>query len=114
MFLSECKFVGEPADVLKCAICLEIARDPHQHEECGKLFCKECIEKYGRHKPCPHCRIQGPQYFRDNKSKFKKKNCFSYHLEHFLALQVGEISKIFPYAVIMTREAASGREPSVY
>ena len=31
----EYKFVGEPADVLKCAICLEVARDPHQHEECS-------------------------------------------------------------------------------
>ena len=66
----QCKFVSEPADVLKCAICLELARDPHQHEECGKLFCKECIEKYGRDKPCPHCRTQGSQYFRDNKSKY--------------------------------------------
>ena len=65
----EYKFVSEPDDVLKCAICLEIARDPHQHEECGRLFCKECIENYGRAKPCPHCRIWGSQYFRDNRSE---------------------------------------------
>ena len=64
MATREYKFVGEPADVLKRAICLEVARDPHQHEECGKLFCKECIDKHGRDKPCPHCRTQWSQYFR--------------------------------------------------
>ena len=41
----EYKFVSEPADVLKCAVCLEVAREPHQHEECGKLFCKECMHR---------------------------------------------------------------------
>ena len=25
-----------------------------QHEECGRLLCKECLEKYGRDKPCPN------------------------------------------------------------
>ena len=67
----EYNFVSELADVLKCAICLKVARDPHQHEECGKLFCLECIEKYGRDGPCPHCRTQGSQYFRDNRSEFR-------------------------------------------
>ena len=69
MDLEKYSFVRDPENDLKCAICLEVAKDPHQHEECGKLFCKECIDKYGRYKPCPHCRTQGSQYFRDNRSK---------------------------------------------
>ena len=68
---SDHKFASEPDDAYSCVICLSVAKDPLQHEECGKLFCKECIEKYGRDKPCPHCRIQGSQYYRDHKSKSK-------------------------------------------
>ena len=30
-----------------CAICLDVAEDPLQHGKCGKLFCKECLERYG-------------------------------------------------------------------
>ena len=109
LFCKEYKFIREPDDALKCTICLEVARDPHQHEECGKLFCKECIEKYGRDKPCPHCRTQGSQYFRDSRSKYGES-----HTLLAFVLQAGWISKIFPYAVIMTREVASGKEQSVH
>ena len=42
------RFVGEPEDDLKCLICLSVAQDPLQHEKCGKLFCKNCLEKHGR------------------------------------------------------------------
>ena len=45
------KFLAEPDDGLKCLICHEVARDPKQHEDCGKLFCEKCIEKYGVRKP---------------------------------------------------------------
>ena len=62
-------FVNEPDDALKCLICFDIANDPMQHEECGKLFCKECIERLGKRKPCPNCKTRGSQYYRDNKSK---------------------------------------------
>jgi hypothetical protein len=62
------RFVAELDDALKCLICLEVANDPLQHEGCGKLFCKECLEKHGRDKPCPNCRGEG-NYYRDNKSK---------------------------------------------
>ena len=64
------KFVSEPSETLKCVICLKVARDPLQHEECGKLFCKECLDKYGRNKPCPNCKT-GSQYYRDNRSEFE-------------------------------------------
>ena len=46
-------FVGEPEDGLKCLICLEVAEEPRQHEKCGRLFCKECLDRHGKDKPCP-------------------------------------------------------------
>ena len=64
----EYNFVSEPDDALKCLICLDVARDPMQHGECGKLFCKECLEKHGKDRPCPNCKTQS-EYYRDNKSK---------------------------------------------
>ena len=64
----EYQLISEPDDELKCVICLAVAREPFQHEECGKLICKECLEEYGRHQPCPHCR-SGSQYYKDNKSE---------------------------------------------
>ena len=60
------KFVSPPDDNLKCFICLEVAQDPKQHEDCGKLFCSECIEKNGR-KACPNCRAVNQAYFKDRR-----------------------------------------------
>ena len=62
-------FTTEPDDELKCLICLGVARDPVQHEECGKLFCKMCLEKYGKDKPCPNCRQEKSQYYVDKRGK---------------------------------------------
>ena len=62
------QLISELDDEVKCLICLEVAREPFQHEECGKLFCKECLETYGKKKPCPHCKT-GSQYYKDNKSE---------------------------------------------
>ena len=70
-------FLHEPEDDMKCVICLSVAEDPLQHEECGKLFCNECIEnieKHGKDKPCPHCKTEG-QFYKDKKSEFKCKLC---------------------------------------
>ena len=69
----DCNFLSEPDDALKCPICLYVARDPRQHEECGKLFCSECIEKYGVYKPCPNCRRIGAHFYKDHRSKYKGK-----------------------------------------
>ena len=63
------RFIYEPDDALKCMICLEVAEDPRQHEKCGKLFCKECLDEYGKVKPCPNCRAKQPQYFEDTRGK---------------------------------------------
>ena len=61
-------FIGKPDANFFCAICLDLACQPKQCENCGKLFCTKCINKNGR-KPCPNCRIDDPKYFRDTKSK---------------------------------------------
>ena len=58
----------DEVDALKCLICLDPAKNPQQHDKCGKLFCTKCLEKLGRDKPCPNCR-QGSSYFDDVKSK---------------------------------------------
>lgn len=60
---------ADPPDDLKCLICLEVAQDPMQHEACGKLFCKECIEQSGVENPCPNCRISESKFYMDNRSK---------------------------------------------
>ena len=68
MATRKCKynFIGEPSDKVKCLICLEVAQDPVQHETCGKLFCRECIEK---DKPCPSCRAESSNYFTDTRGE---------------------------------------------
>ncbi len=51
------KFIEEPADSLKCLICLLVVREPQQHGGCGKLFCKVCINKHKIFRnDCPTCR----------------------------------------------------------
>ena len=62
-------FVVEPDDDMKCLICFDVARDPLQHEACGKLYCRACLEKYGRDQPCPNCREEQSNYYVDNRSK---------------------------------------------
>ena len=62
-------YVSEPDDDLLCPICLEVARDPLQHEACGKLFCKECIEEHGKDQPCPHCSTEGLKFYQDKIGK---------------------------------------------
>ena len=64
-----CNFLSEPDVTLKCLICLAVARDPRQHEECGKLFCSECIEKNGTDKPCPNCKQTGAHFYKDNRGR---------------------------------------------
>ncbi len=62
------KFVTEPTERMKCLICFELARDPKQHEVCGKIFCSACIDLNGS-KPCPNCRTPNPRYFTDRRGK---------------------------------------------
>ncbi len=61
-------YISAPADNMKRVICLEVAKTPKQCEDCGKLFCSECIKRYGR-KPCPNCRKKNPNYFTDKRGE---------------------------------------------
>ncbi len=65
------KFLTEPDNALTCRICLKVARDPRQYVDgdCGMLFCRECIEKWGMKKACPNCRMEHPNYAEDPRSK---------------------------------------------
>ena len=73
----EYKFTSEPDDALKCLICLSVAKDPWQHGKCGRLFCRECIDKYGEDNPCPNCRVEKPQYFEDARSKYSLTSSYT-------------------------------------
>ncbi len=61
-------FTKDLADELKCMVCSDVADNPKQHEECGKLICKECIKKRGEDQPCLECGTEGP-YFSDKRFK---------------------------------------------
>ena len=39
------KFVQEPDQDLICQICHEVADDPQQESDCGKIFCSSCVWK---------------------------------------------------------------------
>ena len=62
----------EPSEGLKCLICLCVARDPHQHpgdatNDCGKVFCHDCIIEYQKSETtCPNCR-QDLTLFKDSR-----------------------------------------------
>ena len=56
-------FITEPEDDLNCLICVKVASNPWQHDGCGKLVCRKCIEQYGVDKPCPFCEDDNPRYF---------------------------------------------------
>ena len=53
-------------------ICLEIAEEPWQLVDCGRLLCKKCLDKLKR-RPCPNCRKEKPQFFPDNRGGSQRK-----------------------------------------
>ena len=56
----------EPPDELVCLVCLHVAKDVHQVECCGKVFCKTCITTAKRRvNSCPNCRKASPKIFSD-------------------------------------------------
>ncbi len=38
-----------------CQICLYVVKDPIEHKECSKLYCRSCIDELRRNE-CPNCR----------------------------------------------------------
>ena len=60
-------FSDPPSHEYICLICTLVAKEAQQASCCGKIFCKECLEKSMRaNDNCPHCRedLNG-RYFRD-------------------------------------------------
>ena len=56
----------DPPDELVCLVCQHIAKDVHQVECCGKVFCKTCITTTKRRlNSCPNCRKTSPKIFSD-------------------------------------------------
>ena len=49
-------FSDLPSDDYICLICNLLAREAHQANCCGKIFCKKCLEESMRvNHICPHC-----------------------------------------------------------
>lgn len=67
---SKYSFLDPPNESLFCGLCFDIASQPKQCKNCGKLFCNECIEKNGQ-KPCPNCRTREFGYSQDVRSKYQ-------------------------------------------
>ena len=101
-------YVTEPEDELKCLICLDVAKDPLQHEECGKLFCKECLGKYGKKKPCPNCKTKDSKYYKDKKSEHT--SCRSDCIGVCVCVQVKGILWRYGLDAMTPARSASGRE----
>ena len=63
-------FVDEPPDSLKCLICMLVVKEPWQHGDCGRVYCKVCIQGFIKVKNmCPNCRQKKPSLFKDGRSE---------------------------------------------
>ena len=63
------EFVNEPPDALVCLICTLVARDPHQMDCCGRVYCQLCLSEHKKHSDlCPQCRKTGNS-FEDKRGK---------------------------------------------
>ncbi len=67
--MADKNIINQPNPNLLCFTCSKLASQPKQCEDCGKLFCSECIEKNGINNPCASCKQQNPKYFKDVRSK---------------------------------------------
>eukprot|EP01064_Diplonema_japonicum_P014944 TRINITY_DN226_c0_g2_i1.p1 TRINITY_DN226_c0_g2~~TRINITY_DN226_c0_g2_i1.p1 ORF type:complete len:367 (+),score=36.66 TRINITY_DN226_c0_g2_i1:483-1583(+) len=55
--MDEPKYREEVAADLRCGVCKDVAREAQVTEECGHLFCKECIDRAKEtSRECPLCR----------------------------------------------------------
>ena len=56
---------ADPPDDLVCMICHHVAKEAHQVECCGKVFCETCIKKAKETiGSCPNCRAVGSSKFK--------------------------------------------------
>ena len=59
---------GDPPDEYTCLICTFIAQVPYQVNCCGRIFCKECLDKLSKRDEetrCPQCRRFNFKTFKD-------------------------------------------------
>jgi len=63
----EYSFLSEIPDSLLCLVCLDVAKEAYQHEECGRVFCKSCYDRFTDTR-CPNCKISSGAYFADKLS----------------------------------------------
>ena len=60
-------------ELIKCTICNEVLDKPYECENCGALFCEECINDWAKDKnPCPCPMVCGG--FKLGKVKMNIKN----------------------------------------
>ena len=56
-----------------CVICLDVALDPMQHEQCKKLLCEQCKDRWHYFKgdkiTCPYCGEEGAKFLPHKESK---------------------------------------------
>ena len=68
-------FFSEPPDALVCPICKYVARDPHQMDCCGRVYCQLCLSEHNKHSDtCPQCWQTG--------NSFADKRCKYCHFAH--------------------------------
>ncbi len=49
------RFVGEVPDHFICDICLAVVKNPTEHTDCDRIFCRSCLDNLPQH-ICPNCR----------------------------------------------------------
>ena len=68
------KFIDSLPEDMICLICQLAARNPHQRNCCGKIFCKACLDEHEKHSnQCPNCRQNGKNFY-DKRSERQIKS----------------------------------------
>ena len=53
---TEHNFIDQNLNNIKCSICIDVIYDAACNENCGHIYCKECIENSLINNPhCPEC-----------------------------------------------------------
>ena len=68
---STVKFLHEVPSYLRCSLCNNAAKEPWQHAQCKKIFCRSCITRNeDGAEACPHCEEDNAAFYTDIKSEF--------------------------------------------
>ena len=72
----DCEFIQKPPIRSSCPICLLILREPYQVTCCGKIFCRDCIQRITiKKKPCPTCNEKEFENYPDKGLKQELYSC---------------------------------------